>query len=192
VTQGLDADALAQQIDDIDRLNDGSGGMRVLKGVEVDILEDGSLDLADSVLQRLDLTVCSVHTEFDLGREEQTDRIVRAMDNPCFTILAHPTGRRIGTRAAYELDVERLMQAALDRGCFLEINAQPDRLDLDDTYARMAKEMGLLLAVSTDAHSPGELHFMRYGVGQARRGWLEASDVLNTRPWRELRELFQR
>ena len=133
-----------------------------------------------------------VHSKFDLSREEQTERIIRAMDNPYFTILAHPTGRLIGRRAPYDVDMERVMEAALERGCFLEVNAYPERLDLNDVHAKMAKEMGLKLVISTDAHGAGDLAYMRYGVGQARRGWLEAHDVLNTCSLSDLRLLLRR
>jgi DNA polymerase (family 10) len=192
VTQGLDAEGLAQQIEEIDRLNERLDGIVLLKGVEVDILEDGSLDLPDDILKELDLTICSIHSKFDLSREKQTERIIRAMDNPYFNILAHPTGRLIGERAPYDVDMERVMEAAQERGCFLEVNAQPDRLDINDVYCKMAKEMGLKVAISTDAHSVNELDYLRFGVGQARRGWLEAEDVLNTRSWKELKKLLKR
>ena len=192
VTQGLDAGELAEQMDAIDALNEKLEGIRLLKAIEVDILEDGSLDLPDDVLEVLDLRICSVHSKFNLSRDEQTERILRAMDNPNFNILAHPTGRRIQERRPYEVDMERLLEGALERGCFLEVNAQPDRLDLDDVYCKMAKEMGLRLSISTDAHRPVELEYMRFGVGQARRGWLEPDDVLNTRSWSDLKELLKR
>lgn len=192
VTQGLDAEGLAWQIEEIDQLNGQLEGIVLLKGVEVDILEDGSLDLPDDILKELDLTICSIHSKFDLSREKQTERIIRAMDNPYFNILAHPTGRLIGERAPYEVDMERVMEAAQERGCFLEVNAQPDRLDMNDVYCKMAKEMGLKVTISTDAHSVNELDYLRFGVGQARRGWLEAEDVLNTRSWKELEELLKR
>ncbi|MGD8463444.1 MAG: DNA polymerase/3'-5' exonuclease PolX [Anaerolineae bacterium] len=192
VAQGLDAEALARQIDDIDRLNNDLEGIIILKAIEVDILQDGSLDLPNDILDRLDLCICSVHSYFDLSREKQTERIIQAMDNPYFNILAHPTGRRIGERAAYDVDLERVMEAALERGCFLEINAHPERLDLDDVQSKMAKDMGLKLAINTDAHSVPELDYMRFGVGQARRGWLETEDVLNTRSWPELKAELER
>ena len=192
VTQGLGVEGLAEQIEAIERLNEELEDLVVLKSIEVDILEDGSLDLPDDSLKRLDLTICSVHSKFDLSRAKQTERIIRAMDNPYFCILAHPTGRRIGARAPYDVDMERIMEAALERGCFLEINAYPDRLDLNDVYAKMAKDMGLKLAISTDAHRTDELRYMRYGVGQARRGWLEARDVLNTYALSDLRALLER
>jgi DNA polymerase (family 10) len=173
-------------------LNDELEDLRLLKSIEVDILEDGSLDLPDDILEKLDLRICAIHSHFDLSRDKQTERIIRAMDNPNFNIMAHPTGRRIGGRDAYAMDMERVMQAALERGRFLEINAQPERLDLNDIYARRAKEMGLKLAISTDAHHVGGLAYMRFGITQARRGWLEAEDVLNTRSWEDLKALLKR
>lgn len=192
VTQGLDADALEERVEEIERLNEKLEDITVLRGIEVDILEDGSLDLPDRVLEKLDLVICAVHSHFDLPRPQQTERLIRAMDNPNCHILAHPTGRRIGGRAGLELDMERLMEAALEHGCFLELNAQPDRLDLEDVYCRMAKERGLKVAISTDAHSVEEMRFMRFGVYQARRGWLEPQDVLNTRSWDDLQQLIER
>jgi DNA polymerase (family 10) len=158
----------------------------------VDILADGKLDLPASILKRLEFTVCAVHYRFELSLEAQTERIIRAMDNPYFNILAHPTGRLLGERAGYAVDLERVMQAAKKRGCFLEVNGHPSRLDLDDVHCRAAKEMGLKLAITTDAHSTVGLSAMRFGVDQARRGWLEPGDVLNTRPLKELRRLLQR
>lgn len=192
VTQGLEADELSERIEEIDRQSEELEDIILLKGIEVDIMEDGSLDLPDDVLEKLDLVTCAVHSHFDLSGDKQTERIIRAMDNPNCNILAHPTGRQIGKRPGYDVDVGRLIDAALERGCFLEINAQPDRLDLHDVYCKMAKDRGLKLSISTDAHGTEELKFMRYGVYQARRGWLEPQDVLNTRPWGELRKLLER
>jgi DNA polymerase (family 10) len=192
VTQGLDADELARRIEEIERLNEKMEDLRLLSSVEVDVMEDGSLDLPDDVLENLDLVIFAIHSHFDLPADRQTERIIRAMDNPNCNILAHPTGRQIGKRPGYEVDMGRLMEAAVERGCFLELNAQPDRLDLDDVYCKMAKERGLKLAISTDAHGTEELRFMRYGVYQARRGWLEPGDVLNTRDWDELQALLER
>ena len=188
VAHGLDAARLARQIDEIDRLNAGLHGFTLLKGVEVDILEDGALDLPDSILSRLDLVVAAVHSHFDLSREAQTTRIVRAMDNPHVSIIAHPTGRLIGQRAPYDLDFGQIAAAAAERGCRLEINAAPDRLDLDDVHALAAKEAKALIAISTDAHAPAFLEWMRFGVDQARRGWLERGDVVNTLPLSKLRK----
>jgi DNA polymerase (family X) len=192
VAHGLDAARLSRQIDEIDRLNDEIEGFTLLKGVEVDILADGSLDLPDKILSRLDLVVASVHYKFDLSRDAQTERIIKAMDNRHVSILGHPTGRLIGEREPYEADMERIITAAHERGCYLEVNSQPDRLDLIDIYAQAAKSVGVKLAVSTDAHSPAQLGYMRFGVDQARRGWLEAADVLNTLPLPELKKLLKR
>ncbi len=191
VARGLKPEAVAKMIKEIDGFNKKSGVL-ILKSIELDILDDGSLDLPDDILKELDLTVCSVHYKFNLPREEQTERIIRAMDNPYFNILAHPTGRLINERKPYEVDMERVMKAAKERGCFMELNAHPDRLDLLDTDCKMAKDMGLKVAISTDAHSISDLDFMRFGIGQARRGWLEADDVLNTRNWEEIKKLLKR
>ncbi|MGP0094962.1 MAG: DNA polymerase/3'-5' exonuclease PolX [Xanthobacteraceae bacterium] len=191
VAHGLDAARLSRQIDQIDRLNDKLDGLTVLKGVEVDILADGRLDLPDKILSRLDIVVAAVHYKFDLSRNAQTERIVRAMDNRHMSILAHPTGRLIGEREPYDVDMERVLAAAHERGCYMEINAEPDRLDLTDVHAQAAKSMGVKVAVSTDAHSPSALGYIRFGVDQARRGWLEAGDVINTRPLSDLKETPQ-
>jgi len=193
VASGLDEKRLAQQIEAIDRLNERlDGRIRVLKAIELDILEDGSLDLPDAVLDRLDLRVCSVHYKFDLSRKRQTERILRAMDNPRCNILAHPSGRLIGERDAYDLDLERVLEAAAERGCFLEVNAQPKRLDLDAAGCRLAKEARVRVAISTDAHSASNLAYMRFGVDQARRGWLQADEVINTRGLDDLLQLLRR
>jgi DNA polymerase (family 10) len=192
VAKGLDADGLTEQIDEIEKINDQLDDILILKSIEVDILDDGSLDLPDDILELLDLTICSVHSKFNLSEEKQTERIIRAMDNPNFNILAHPTGRLIGKRKPYEVDVERLMEAALERGCFMEVNAHPQRLDINDVYCKMAKELGLKLAISTDAHRKDEFMNMKFGVWQAQRGWLEKEDVLNTRNWKDLRGLLRR
>ena len=190
VARGLDPQRLLKQMDEIDRLNDTLSGVTVLKGIEVDVLEDGSLDLPDSVLKGLDLVVGAVHSAFTLPRRRQTERILRALDNRYFTLLAHPSGRLLGERDAMDADWLRIIRAARQRGCFLELNAQPDRLDLDDVHARMAREEGVLVAVNSDAHSTFDFAHLRYGVGQARRAWLEPKDVLNTRGLRDLRRLI--
>lgn len=192
IANGLDPRRLRRQMAEIDRLNQSLRGIHVLKSAEVDILEDGRLDLPEDILRDLDLAVCAIHSHFDLPRDKQTARILRAMENPYFTILAHPTGRLINSRDAYEIDIEEILRAAKVHHCFLEINAQPERLDLTEVHARLAKEMGVKLAISTDAHSIANLDFMRFGVGQARRGWIEATDVLNSRTWTELKQLLAR
>ncbi|MDY0351754.1 MAG: DNA polymerase/3'-5' exonuclease PolX, partial [Desulfobulbaceae bacterium] len=192
VAGGLDADELRAHIRDIDRLNEQLEGIVLLKGIEVDILEDGSLDLPDDVLRELDYTVCSVHSRFNLPRDRQTARIIRAMDNPCFHILGHPSGRLINERPPYDIDMEQVIRAAAAKGCFMELNAHPDRLDLNDIHLKLARELGVKVAISTDAHSTEGLNSMRFGIWQARRGWLEPGDVLNTRSWPELKKIFRR
>ena len=192
VAHGLDPVQLARQCDEIDRLNTQLEGITLLKGIEVDILEDGSLDLPDGVLARLDLVVGAVHSRFDLSRARQTERILRAMDHPHFTLLAHPGGRLIEKREPYDVDMLRIIRHARQRGCFLELNAHPERLDLLDSQCQSAKEEGVLVSINSDAHSTFDFANLRYGVGQARRGWLEKSDVLNTRPLAALRKLIKR
>jgi DNA polymerase (family 10) len=191
VARGLDEKRLARQVREIDRLNGRLKDILILKAIELDILENGTLDLPDEILKELDIVVCSVHYKFNLSREKQTERIIRAMDNLYFHVFSHPTGRLINERPAYEVDLERVMEAARQRGVAMELNAHPDRLDLDDVHAKLAKEMGVKMAISTDAHSVDDLHYMRFGVGQARRGWLEPEDLLNTRSWRDLRKLLR-
>lgn len=192
MAHGLKESDLAAQIEYIDRLNETLEGFTVLKGIEVDILEDGSLDLSDSVLKDLDVVVCSVHYRFNLSRDKQTKRVLKAMDNQYFNILAHPTGRLINKREPFEIDIEAIVRGAKERGCILELNSHPVRLDLNETHCRLAKEMGVKISIGSDSHSTGELDFMRFGVGQARRGWLEKGDVINTRSLREVRKLLKR
>jgi DNA polymerase (family X) len=192
MAHGLEPQRLAKQIGEIEQLNRESRGITVLAGIEVDILEDGSLDLPDSLLSRLDLVVGAVHSKFNLPRARQTERILAAMDNPSFSILAHPTGRLIDARAPYDVDMLAIVRKAKRRGVALELNAHPDRLDLTDVHCRMAKDEGVLVAIDSDADVTDGCDVLRYGVGQARRGWLEEDDVLNARPLAELRRLLAR
>lgn len=190
--KGLDPPRLRKQLEAIDAANERLEGITLLKGIEVDILENGSLDLPDDVLCELDLVVGAVHTHFDLPRDKQTARILRAMDHRYFSILAHPTGRLLQEREPCDLDMGRIIEQARERGCFLELNAQPRRLDLNDVYCRMAKEAGVMLSIDSDAHQVDGFSQLRYGVAQARRGWLEKKDVLNSRPLSQLRRLLRR
>jgi DNA polymerase (family X) len=192
IAHGLDERRLSKQLDEIDRLNEELDGICILKSAEVDILADGSLDLSDRMLNRLDFTIGAVHYKFDLDEKQQTERILKAMDSRHFTILAHPSGRLLGERTPLSVNLERVISGAKERGCFLELNAHPARLDLDDVHCKMAKDMGVLVSIATDAHSIMGLDMMRYGIGQARRGWLEPKDVLNTRPLAALKRLFRR
>lgn len=191
ITHGLDADGLARQIDEIDALNERLSGITLLKGIEVDILEDGSLDLPDSILGRLDLVVGALHSAFTLTREQQTRRLLRALEHPHFSILAHPSSRLLGERPPINCDYSALIAAARERGCALELNAQPERLDLNDLHCREARDQGVPIAISSDAHSTLDFAGLRFGIGQARRGWLEARDVLNTRPLGAVRRLLK-
>jgi len=192
VARGLDPQRLARQIDEIDRLNEELAGFTVLKGIEVDILEDGSLDLPDSVLGRLDLVIGAVHSAFELPRRKQTERILRAMDHRYFTILAHPSARLIGSREPCDVDMLKVVRTAKSRGCFLELNAQPDRLDLHDIHCQMARDEGVLVCINSDAHSTLDFAHLKYGIGQARRGWLEPGSVLNTLRLNDLKKLLSR
>ncbi len=192
MAHGLDPVRVAKQIREIDKLNAKLKGFTILKGIEVDILEDGKLDLPDSTLAQLDVVVASVHSFFDLSRDAQTERIVRAMENRHVHIIGHPTGRLIGEREPYELDMDRLTSAARDLNCCLEINSQPERLDLNDINAHAAKVKGVKFAISTDSHSVNSFRYIRYGIDQARRAWLTADDVVNTRRLPGLRKLIAR
>jgi DNA polymerase (family 10) len=190
VAHGLTFDQLLEQIEAIDRFNDENNGFTILKGAEVDILRDGTLDLDDDALSRLDIVVAAIHSDFGLPREKQTERILRALDNKYVNILAHPTGRLLLERDACDLDMGRVFRAARSRGCFLEINAQPERLDLSDVYCRMAREEGVKLSLGSDAHRVGDFANLAFGIDQARRGWLEADDIINTRPVAGLKALL--
>jgi len=190
MAHGLDPVRLAKQIDEIDRLNRELRGVTLLKGIEVDILEDGTLDLPDSILARLDLVIGAVHGRFNLSRARQTERILAAMERPYVSILAHPSGRLIDAREPYDVDMQQVIRKARASGVYLELNAHPERLDLTDVHCRMAKEEGVLVSINSDAHDVNGFDDLVYGVGQARRGWLEKKDVLNARPLAELNKLL--
>jgi DNA polymerase (family X) len=183
---------LERQAQDIADLNERVRGIQVLSGVEVDIRADGSLDMPDEVLAERDWVMASIHSGFDKPREELTQRIAVAMENPHVDCIGHPTGRKINRRDAYDIDFEAVLEKALETGTFLEINSQPDRLDLTDNHARVAGEAGVMLVISTDAHRLHELENMRLGVAQARRGWLTPDQIVNARPWREVRKLMKK
>ena len=185
---GLDERRLLEQVKEIRALNERLKGIRVLTGVEVDILPDGSLDLAEEVLDQVDIVVASVHSKFKMKEAEMTERIIRAMRKRCVDIIGHPTGRIIGEREPYEVDFDKLLEVAAETKTALEINAFPERLDLKDVHARAAKERGVMLAINTDAHSVFQLEWIIFGVAVARRGWVEPQDVLNTKPLEELLE----
>lgn len=182
VAGGLDKKELARHLKEIEKAGAKMQGLRILKGVEVDILADGTLDLEDEILEQCDVVLAAVHSRFNMEEEEMTRRIVKALKNPNVDILAHPTGRLILEREPYKVNLKEVIRAAVGEGVALEINAYPDRLDLRDADARLAKEMGARLAISTDAHNTLQLEVMKFGVFTARRAWLEARDVINTLP----------
>jgi len=189
---GLSEDALRRQGEEIDRLNEEfAGRLHILKGTECDILRDGSLDYADDVLASLDFVVASIHSQFNLSQEEQTQRMLRAISNPYVDIIGHPTGRILLGREGYTLDVEAVIDAAAERGVCIEINAHPSRLDLDWRYLRRARDKGIKIPVDPDAHSIDGLDVIKYGINIARKGWLRASDVLNTMSTKEITAYFR-
>jgi len=187
---GLDADRLRQQWAEIDKLNQHLRGITVLKGIEVDILERGGLDLSDDVLAEADWVVASVHYGQRQSREQITRRVVEALENPHVAAIAHPTGRMLLRRKPYKIDMEAVMQAARDNGKFLELNAHPVRLDLDDVACAAAKKHGVPIVISTDSHRTDGLDAMRLGVQQARRGGLTKDDVVNTRTWTQVKKML--
>jgi DNA polymerase (family 10) len=186
IAHGLDETRVIKQIEEIDRINEKLKGFQILKGTEVDILTDGRIDHPDTVLRRLDYVVAAVHSGFKQEKEKMTKRIVRALENPLVHCLAHPTGRLLGARAPYEVDIDEVMEAAKKYGKVLEINATLERLDLDDVHCKKAKEMGIRMAIGTDSHHPDQLWMISLGVGVARRGWLETPNLLNTFSLKEI------
>lgn len=190
IARGLDVPRLKKYIDDIDEANEKVSGIKILKGIEVDILEDGTLDLPDSVLSLLDIRVCSIHYQLKMNKRDMTERLMRAMDNPYFNILGHPTGRLIFKRAHSEFDFEKIIKAGVERGKFFEINSQPARLDLSSENCQIACELGAKFAISSDAHSTAELELINYGTDTARRGWVEKKNVINSLEWSELKKLI--
>lgn len=191
VAHGLDADRLRQHWRAIDRLSSRVSGIAVLKGVELDILEDGRLDLPDDVLAEADYVVASIHYGQNQSGEQITRRLLNAIRHPHVHAIGHPTGRLIGQRPAYDMDLAAVLKAAAEHGCLMELNCQPSRLDLDDVALRAAKAHGVKVAIATDAHAVEELGGMEYGAYQARRGGLEAADVANSRPLSRFRQLLK-
>src|SRR3954449_4384059 len=188
-SQRLRGDLLPRQTEQIDALNELLAPFRILKGIEVNIRPDGTLDVEEDVLATRDWVVASVHSRFD---HDSTERVLAAMESPYVDVIGHVTNRKIGKRQPSPVDVERVIEKALETGTFLEINSQPDRIDLTDVHARAAREAGLKLVIDSDGHEIGALDFVEFGIGLARRAWLSKDDVLNTRPWREIERLRKR
>lgn len=195
MTGGLDEKRILKQMIEIDGLNSEFRSQkiesRILKGTECDILKDGKLDLPDEVLKKLDVVGVSVHSNFNLSKKEQTERIKKAMKNPNVDILFHPTGRLIQRREPYEVDIEDIIKIAKATGTVLEINASPDRLDLKDQHIRMCVDLGVKMAIDSDAHAPKSFNFLEFGVAQARRGWAKKSDIINAWPVEKLLKMLK-
>jgi DNA polymerase (family 10) len=191
VANGLDKKRLQKQYKKIDELNKNYKDFRILKGCEVDILKDGSLDFSDEFLAQMDIFPASVHSGFSLSKAKMTDRIIKAMSNPYVKIIGHLTGRLINRRDPYDLDIDAIIDAAKEYKVALELNSQPLRLDIKDTYLRRAKEKGVKIVIGTDSHHTSQRVYMEYGIYMARRGWLEKKDVLNTRTLKQLLDYWK-
>jgi DNA polymerase (family 10) len=192
IAHGLDAERLRKQIAEIKALNRRLGGIRVLTGTEVDIRADGSLDLPHEILSDLDIVTAAVHSAMNQSEEKMTRRVIEAIENPNVDMIAHPTCRLIGERQPVALDLEAVFRAAAKYNKIMEISAMPDRLDLKDTHAFRARELGVKLAIGTDAHSVGHLALMRFGIGVARRAWCEPQHILNALSLEELLAVLDR
>jgi len=193
MTNGLDEKRILKQMTEIDRLNKKfAGKIKILKGSECDILKDGSLDLPDFILAKLDVVGAAVHSHFNLPRNEQTERIKHAMSNPNVDILFHPTGRIINRREAYDVDIEELIKTAKKTATVMEIDAYPDRLDLKDEHIRKCVEAGVKMSIDSDAHSPTHFPYLEYGVAQARRGWAERKDIINAWPLDKMKSFLKK
>ena len=196
IEKGLDEKKLDSRNKEIDRLNEKykkrNSKFRILKGCEANILNDGSIDVKDYALQKLDFVIAGVHSNFKMEKAEMTERIIRAMKNPNVDIISHPTGRILKRRDEYQIDFDKILRAAKKYGVVLEINANPERLDLNDQNIRRAKEAGVKMVINTDSHEKSQLRFMELGIAQARRGWAEKGDIINCRPLAELLTFFKK
>jgi DNA polymerase (family 10) len=191
MTGGLDEEGLSKQAEEIDQLNEQLDEITILKGVELNILKDGSLDISDDALKKLDVTSAAVHSHFDMSKEEMTKRILEAIENPNLDILLHPTAREIQKREPVQLDLEKIITTAKENGTILDIDSYPDRLDLRDEHIRKAVQIGAKLGISSDSHSTTHLHYLELGVAQARRGWATAKDIVNTRTLEQFKKTLK-
>lgn len=193
IEHGLDEKQLLHHISEIEKINSHlvqGSGFRVLSGCEANIMQDGSIDIEDKVLARLDYVIAGVHSQFKMPAEKMTERIIKAMENPHVDIISHPTGRLIKKREEYRIDVEKILEAARGTKTALEINSYPERLDLKDVYIKRAKEEGVKMVINTDSHDPSQLHYIECGISQARRGWAEKEDIINCWPVEKLLKFF--
>lgn len=189
IANGMDEKQFLRQLEEIREVNEKLGENFIKQGAEVDIHTDGTMDLSDELLGQLDIVVASIHTAFN---RDNTDRLIKACENPYVAIIGHPTGRLIGSREAYQVDMRRVIEAAKETGTALEINAQPNRMDLNDEWAALAREQGVKLVISTDMHQLSNFHYMKLGVLIARRAWCTADDILNTGKWKEVEEFAEK
>jgi len=196
IENGLDEKGLSLERKEIDKINgefeEKGDPFRILQGCECNILDKGELDISDEALAKLDYVIAGVHSQFKMGRKEMTERIINAMKNPNVKIIAHPTGRLLKKRDEYEIDFDKVLRAARGLNVILEIDSFPQRFDLSDVNIRRAKEAGVKMTIDTDSHQKEQLYFMEYGVSQARRGWAEKKDIVNTLPFKKLIEEFKK
>ncbi len=192
IARGLTAERLVEQKKEIEKINKRLKGFKLIAGIEVDIKSNGKMDFPDYVLKNMDIVVASIHSGFRQNRAKITERLISAMRNPYVSVIAHPTGRLIGERDPYDVDMQEVLKVARETGTALEINAYPLRLDINDTYAKMAKEMNVPIVINTDAHVTDQFDYMSYGVSIARRGWLEKKDVLNTLNYYSFKKALQK
>jgi len=191
VAGGLTEEQLREKRKEIEMIQERYPDIKIFFGTECDIKADGKLDYSNDLLDEFDIVCAAIHSKFKMSEKEMTERIINAIQNEYVKILAHPTGRLIGKRDAYEVDLEKVIDAAIENNVLLEINAFPDRIDLNDVNIRIAKEKGAKFTIGTDAHAVDHLRFIRFGVAAARRGWLEKKDVLNTYPVKEIEKILK-
>jgi len=196
IEHGLNENQLAEQRKEIDKINKqlaiGNKQLKVLQGCEANILNDGSIDIKDEALKKLDFVIAGIHSNFKMEKEKMTERIIQAMKNPSVDIIAHPTGRILKRRDEYECDFNKILRTAKETGTVLEINSFPERLDLNDQNIRKAKEVGVKMVINTDSHHKDQLRLIEFGIAQARRGWAEKDDIINTQPLEKLLKIFKK
>ncbi|GAI42977.1 unnamed protein product, partial [marine sediment metagenome] len=191
IEHGLDEKKLSQQRKEIDKLNSRLKNFKILQGAETNILNDGSIDINDEALKKLDYAIAGIHSNFKMEKEKMTERIIKAMKNPYIKIISHPTGRIIKRRDEYQIDFDKILRAAKEFGVILEINSFPERLDLNDQNIRRAKEAGVKMVINTDSHHRDQLRYIELGIAQARRGWAEKEDIINAQPLEKLLKFFK-
>jgi DNA polymerase (family 10) len=190
IANGLNEPRIQQKINEIKKIQKKFPTIRIFCGTECDIKTDGSLDYNNRILKQFDFVYIGIHTGFKMDKETRTKRIIKAMDNESVNFLAHPTGRIIGRRDPYDINIEQIFDASKETGTLLEINSFPDRLDLNDIHIKLAKERGLQFVLGTDSHNINHLNFMRFGIATARRGWLEKKDIINTKSLNDIEKII--